>query len=138
MFFPHDTAANATLKSFALIAAAFVVRPFGGLFFGPLGDRIGRRRVLATTIILMSGSTFVIGVLPGYGTIGLAAPILLLLVRLVQGFSTGGEYGGAATFIAECAPTRKRGFLGSFLEFGTLWGYILGSGLVLIVNVLLG
>lgn len=138
VFFPHDSVGSATLKSFALIAAAFVIRPFGGMFFGPLGDRLGRQRVLATTIILMSGSTFVIGILPGYATIGLAAPLLLLLVRLVQGFSTGGEYGGAATFIAEYAPTKRRGLLGSFLEFGTLWGYILGSGLVLTVNLILG
>ena len=101
-----------------------MIRPFGGMFFGPLGDRLGRQRVLATTIILMSGSTFVIGVLPGYDTIGFAAPILLLLIRLVQGFSTGGEYGGAATFIAEYAPTETPGLLGSFLEFGTLWGYV--------------
>jgi MHS family proline/betaine transporter-like MFS transporter len=138
VFFPHDSVGSATLKSFALIAAAFVIRPFGGMFFGPLGDRLGRQRVLATTIILMSGSTFVIGVLPGYATIGFAAPLLLLAVRLVQGFSTGGEYGGAATFIAEYAPTKRRGLLGSFLEFGTLWGYILGSGLVLSVNLILG
>jgi MHS family proline/betaine transporter-like MFS transporter len=138
VFFPHDSPGSATLKSFALIAAAFVARPFGGFFFGPLGDKLGRQRVLATTILLMSGSTFVIGVLPGYATIGMAAPLILLLVRLVQGFSTGGEYGGAATFIAEYAPTPKRGFLGSFLEFGTLWGYILGSALVLTVNLILG
>ncbi|HEV7935885.1 MAG TPA: MFS transporter [Actinomadura sp.] len=138
VFFPEDSAGTATLKSFALIAAAFVARPFGGLFFGPLGDKIGRQRVLATTIILMSASTFVIGVLPNYASIGMAAPLLLLLVRLVQGFSTGGEYGGAATFIAEYAPTGKRGFYGSFLEFGTLSGYILGSGLVLTINLALG
>jgi MHS family proline/betaine transporter-like MFS transporter len=138
VFFPHDGAGSATLKSFALLAAAFIARPFGGLFFGPLGDKLGRQRVLATTIILMSGSTFVIGVLPGYALIGVAAPLLLLLVRLVQGFSTGGEYGGAATFIAEYAPTGRRGLLGSFLEFGTLSGYILGSGLVLSVNLILG
>ncbi|MCW2897934.1 MAG: transporter [Streptosporangiaceae bacterium] len=138
VFFPEDSSGSATLKSFALIAAAFIARPFGGLFFGPLGDKLGRQRVLATTIILMSASTFVIGVLPGYASIGIAAPLLLLLVRLVQGFSTGGEYGGAATFIAEYAPTGKRGFFGSFLEFGTLSGYILGSGLVLVVNLLLG
>jgi MHS family proline/betaine transporter-like MFS transporter len=138
VFFPHDSPGSATLKSFALLAAAFIARPFGGLFFGPLGDRLGRQRVLATTIILMSGSTFVIGILPSYDMIGMAAPLLLLLIRLVQGFSTGGEYGGAATFIAEYAPTPRRGLLGSFLEFGTLWGYILGSGLVLSTNVALG
>ncbi|GAA4080319.1 MFS transporter [Actinomadura miaoliensis] len=137
VFFPHDAAGSATLRSFALIAAAFVARPFGGLFFGPLGDRLGRKRVLAATILLMSGSTFCIGILPGYATIGVAAPILLLLVRLVQGFSTGGEYGGAATVIAEYAPTRRRGFFGSFLELGTLAGYASGAGLVLAVDLLL-
>jgi MHS family proline/betaine transporter-like MFS transporter len=137
-FFPEHISGSATLRSFALIAAAFLARPFGGLFFGPMGDRLGRKRVLATTIILMSGSTFVIGILPGYGAIGLAAPLLLLAVRLTQGFSTGGEYGGAATMIAEYAPTNRRGYFGSFLEFGTLTGYILGAGLVLLVNVAVG
>jgi MHS family proline/betaine transporter-like MFS transporter len=137
VFFPGGSE-NATLRSFALIAAAFLARPFGGLVFGPLGDRLGRRRVLALTIILMSGSTFVIGVLPGYATIGFAAPLLLLVVRLVQGFSTGGEYGGAATMIAEYAPTGRRGFYGSFLELGTLAGYVGGAGLVLLVNLIAG
>jgi MHS family proline/betaine transporter-like MFS transporter len=136
VFFPESGGGAATLRSFALIAAAFVVRPFGALFFGPLGDRIGRQRVLAATILLMSGSTFAISLLPDYNAIGWAAPLLLLLVRFVQGFSTGGEYGGAATVIAEYAPTRRRGFLGSFLEFGTLWGYVLGSVSVLLVNLL--
>ncbi|MBT2209109.1 MFS transporter [Actinomadura sp. NEAU-AAG7] len=138
VFFPSGESGGATLRSFALIAAAFIARPFGGMFFGPLGDRIGRKKVLAATILLMSGSTFVIGILPGYGTIGVAAPLLLLLVRLTQGFSTGGEYGGAATMIAEYAPTDRRGFFGSFLELGTLAGYIMGAGLVLLVDLGLG
>ncbi|CNF59713.1 general substrate transporter [Mycobacterium tuberculosis] len=137
VFFPEDAGGTASLRSFALIAAAFLARPFGGLFFGPLGDRLGRKRVLAVTIIMMSGSTFVIGILPTYGTIGIAAPLLLLAVRLVQGFSTGGEYGGAATVIAEYAPTHRRGFFGSFLELGTLTGYILGAGLVLMMDLAL-
>ncbi|MFB9197865.1 MFS transporter [Actinomadura verrucosospora] len=135
VFFPEDAGGSATLRSFALVAAAFLARPFGGMFFGPMGDRLGRKRILAATIILMSGSTFVIGVLPGYATIGIAAPLLLLGVRLVQGFSTGGEYGGAATMIAEYAPTNRRGFYGAFLEFGTLGGYILGAGLVLLIDL---
>ncbi|GLZ03014.1 MFS transporter [Actinomadura sp. NBRC 104412] len=138
VFFPPEEGGNATLRSFALIAAAFLARPFGSLFFGPLGDRIGRKRVLSTTIIMMSASTFVIGVLPGYGTIGIAAPLTLLAVRLIQGFSTGGEYGGAATMIAEYAPTDRRGFYGAFLEMGTLSGYVLGAGLVLGMHVGLG
>ncbi|MFA1551049.1 MFS transporter [Actinomadura chokoriensis] len=137
VFFPEGAAGSASLRSFALIAAAFLARPFGGLFFGPMGDRLGRKRVLAATIILMSGSTFVIGILPGYDAIGIAAPLLLLAVRLVQGFSTGGEYGGAATMIAEYAPTHRRGFFGSFLELGTLTGYILGAGLVLAIDLAL-
>lgn len=136
VFFPgsHD----AVLKSLALVAIGFLVRPFGGLFFGPLGDKLGRQRVLAMTILLMSLCTFMVGVLPVYRSIGLAAPLLLLLLRLMQGFSTGGEYGGAATFIAEYAPTKRRGFFGSFLEFGTLTGYVIGNGLVLIVSLSVG
>ncbi|MFI0404572.1 MFS transporter [Actinomadura sp. 3N508] len=137
VFFPEGASGSASLRSFALIAAAFLARPFGGMFFGPMGDKLGRKRVLATTILLMSGSTFMIGILPGYDTIGIAAPLLLLLVRLVQGFSTGGEYGGAATMIAEYAPTRRRGFFGSFLELGTLTGYILGAGFVLLMDLAL-
>ncbi|RRO16265.1 MFS transporter [Saccharopolyspora rhizosphaerae] len=116
-----------TISAFGVFAISFLFRPLGSLFFGPLGDRIGRQKVLAVTILLMSGSTFVIGLLPTYGMIGLFAPMLLLLCRLVQGFSTGGEYGGAATYIAEYAPDRKRGFWGSWLEFGTLVGFGLGA-----------
>ncbi|TDD04108.1 MFS transporter [Saccharopolyspora terrae] len=116
-----------TVSAFGVFAISFLFRPLGSLFFGPLGDRIGRQKVLAVTILLMSGSTFVIGLLPTYGTIGIFAPMLLLLCRLLQGFSTGGEYGGAATYIAEYAPDRKRGFWGSWLEFGTLVGFGLGA-----------
>lgn len=136
VFFPGE--GNAVLKSLALVAIGFVVRPFGGAFFGPLGDKIGRQKVLAITILLMSGCTFLVGCLPTYAggyAIGLGAPILILLLRLIQGFSTGGEYGGAATFIAEYAPTKRRGFWGSFLEFGTLTGYVLGNVVVLAVTL---
>lgn len=136
VFFPGQQ--HAVLKSLALVAIGFLVRPFGGFFFGPLGDKLGRQRVLAMTIILMSMCTFLVGVLPEYRTIGVAAPLLLLLLRLLQGFSTGGEYGGAATFIAEYAPTKRRGFFGSFLEFGTLTGYVIGNVLVLIVSLAAG
>ncbi|MGW3470322.1 MFS transporter [Saccharopolyspora sp. NPDC000995] len=116
-----------TVSAFGVFAISFLFRPLGSLFFGPLGDRIGRQKVLAVTILLMSGSTFVIGLLPTYGTIGIFAPMLLLLCRLLQGFSTGGEYGGAATYIAEFAPDRRRGFWGSWLEFGTLVGFGFGA-----------
>ncbi|GAA4619535.1 MFS transporter [Saccharopolyspora hordei] len=126
-----------TVSAFGVFAISFLFRPLGSLFFGPLGDRIGRQKVLALTILLMSGSTFVIGLLPTYGTIGIFAPMLLLLCRLLQGFSTGGEYGGAATYIAEYAPDRKRGFWGSWLEFGTLTGFGFGALVptILILNL---
>lgn len=130
IFFPSHNPTTELLSAFGGFAVAFLIRPFGGLFFGPLGDRIGRQRVLAVTIILMAVSTFMIGVLPGYAQIGIWAPILLILARLVQGFSTGGEYGGAATFMAEYAPDNQRGYLCSWLEFGTLGGFSLGAILV--------
>lgn len=133
VFFPGE--GNAVLKSLALVAVGFIVRPFGGAFFGPLGDKIGRQKVLAITILLMSGCTFLVGCLPTYQSIGLGAPIAILTLRLIQGFSTGGEYGGAATFIAEYSPTKRRGFFGSFLELGTLAGYVLGNVVVLTVTL---
>lgn len=130
VFFPEQSASAQLLYSFSAFAVAFLVRPLGGMFFGPLGDRVGRQKVLAATMIMMALGTFAIGLIPSHNSIGMWAPILLLVARLVQGFSTGGEYGGAATFIAEYAPDRRRGFLGSWLEVGTLAGFTLGAGLV--------
>ncbi|MFJ9738352.1 MFS transporter [Streptomyces sp. NPDC101166] len=137
VFFPGASPAAQVISSFATFAAAFVVRPLGGLVFGPLGDRLGRQKVLATTMIMMAVGTFAIGLIPSYATIGIAAPILLLLARMVQGFSTGGEYGGATTFVAEYSPDRRRGFLSSWLDFGTFVGYALGSALVTVLNLAL-
>ncbi len=134
-FFPGE---YGTVLALATFAFSFLVRPLGGLFWGPLGDRLGRKAILALTIILMAGATFCIGLLPSFETIGVLAPILLIVLRAVQGFSTGGEYGGAATFMAEYAPDRKRGFLGSFLEFGTMGGFALGSLIVLLGETFLG
>src|SRR6202162_321833 len=134
VFFPSSNPGAQLLATFGTFAAAFLVRPLGGMVFGPLGDRIGRKRVLAMTMIMMAVGTFCIGLIPAYGSIGIFAPILLLVARLVQGFSTGGEYGGAATFIAEFATDKKRGFMGSFLEFGTLVGYVLGAGCVAVLT----
>jgi MFS transporter, MHS family, proline/betaine transporter len=137
-FFPgHDPAAQ-TLSAFAVFIVPFVIRPFGAALFGALGDRIGRQRILALTVIMISGGTFLIGLIPSYATIGFAAPLLLVLLRLVQGLSAGGEYGGAATFMAEYAPDKRRGFFGSFLEFGTLSGYILGAGVTTITQLIVG
>ncbi|WP_213296359.1 glycine betaine/L-proline transporter ProP [Paraburkholderia sacchari] len=137
VFFPSSNPSAQLIATFGTFAAAFLVRPIGGMVFGPLGDRIGRQRVLAMTMILMACGTFAIGLIPSYNSIGIAAPILLLVARLIQGFSTGGEYGGAATFIAEFAPDKRRGFMGSFLEFGTLIGYVLGAGTVAALTAML-
>jgi MFS transporter, MHS family, proline/betaine transporter len=128
---------GSTIGSLMTFAVTFIVRPLGGVVFGPLGDRIGRKRVLATTMLLMAASTFCVGLIPGKDSIGVAAPLLLLVFRLLQGFSTGGEYGGAATFIAEYAPDRKRGFFGSFLEFGTLAGYVGAASIAAMLQTVL-
>lgn len=138
VFFPSSSPGAQVVSTFATFAAAFLVRPLGGLVFGPLGDRVGRQKVLAVTMIMMAASTFAVGFLPSYATAGFAAPLLLLVCRLVQGFSTGGEYAGATTYIAEYAPDKRRGFLGSWLDFGTFVGYSLGSGLVTVLTAVLG
>jgi MHS family proline/betaine transporter-like MFS transporter len=127
VFYPES--GIATIATFATFSVSFVARPIGGMIFGPLGDRIGRQKVLAVTMLLMALGTLAIGFLPSYGTAGIWAPLLLVGCRLVQGFSTGGEYAGAATFIAEYAPDKRRGLLGSFLELGTLSGYVVGAAL---------
>ena len=137
VFFADLPDTMGTIATFALFAVAFLVRPFGGMFFGPLADRIGRNKVLATTMIMMALGTFAIGCIPSAHSIGLLAPVLLLVARLVQGFSTGGEYGNAMTFIAEYAPDRKRGFLGSWLEFGTFTGYLMGAIIVTVAGATL-
>ncbi|MGE8205575.1 glycine betaine/L-proline transporter ProP [Heyndrickxia sp. NPDC080065] len=138
VFFSGATGPLQLVYSFATFAVAFIVRPLGGMFFGMLGDKLGRKKILTITLVLMSLSTLSMGLIPGYATIGTLAPILLLLARLIQGFSTGGEYSGAMTFIAESSPDKKRGFFSSGLEVGTLIGYIAGSGIVTILNYLLG
>ncbi|MCA6108629.1 MFS transporter [Bradyrhizobium sp. CNPSo 4026] len=135
--FPGD-AGEAVLFALATFAISFLVRPLGGIFWGSLGDRLGRKSVLALTILLMSGATLCVGLIPSYDSTGFWAPLLLVLLRIVQGFSTGGEYGGAATFMAEYAPDDRRGFYGSFLEFGTLAGFSLGAFLMLAFSLLLG
>ncbi|MFC7618775.1 MFS transporter [Microlunatus sp. GCM10028923] len=126
------------LITLGIFAVSFLIRPLGGLVWGPLGDRLGRKQILAITILMMSGATLCLGLLPTFETIGYAAPLLLILLRLIQGFSTGGEYGGAATFMAEYAPDKKRGFFGSFLEFGTLGGFSFGALLMLLAQLILG
>ncbi|MGO3049270.1 MFS transporter [Staphylococcus casei] len=119
--------------TFATFAIAFLLRPVGGIVFGKIGDKYGRKIVLTTTIMLMAFSTFLIGILPTYDQIGIWAPIILLIARILQGFSVGGEYAGAMVYIAESSPDNKRIRLGSGLELGTLSGYIFASVLVTIM-----
>ena len=118
-FFPSGDTSAALLKTFAVFAVAFAFRPLGGIFFGMLGDRIGRKRTLAMTILLMAGATTLIGVLPSYAAIGVMAPILLTLIRCAQGFSAGGEYAGACAYLMEHSPNDKRAWYGSFLPVST-------------------
>lgn len=129
VFFPSVNQTVSLLSAFGAFGVAFLMRPLGAFVLGPLGDRLGRKRILATTILLMSGATFVIGLLPGFSSIGVFAPVLLVLCRMLQGFSAGGEYGGAATFVTEQAPTKRRGFITSWLEFSSLVGFALGASI---------
>ncbi|OBG33178.1 MFS transporter [Mycobacterium alsense] len=130
-FYPGENSeAGNLIATFGTMTAGFVVRPLGGFIFGPLGDRIGRKPVLVMTISLMAVCASVTGVLPVYHTIGVWAPILLTVVRICQGLSSGGEYAGAMTYIAEHAPDHKRGMLGGFLPVGTLAGFVVGAALV--------
>src|SRR6478735_2590005 len=109
-FFPKTNPTAALLSTLATFAAGFIVRPFGALVFGRLGDLVGRKYTFLLTLIIMGGSTFAIGLVPEYDRIGFAAPLIILLLRLLQGLALGGEYGGAATYVAEHSPQHKRGF----------------------------
>jgi MFS family permease len=115
-FFPSDNPTAAFLSTLATFAAGFVVRPFGALFFGRLGDIIGRKYTFMATLLLMGGSTFLIGCIPSYETIGFLAPLLVLILRLLQGLALGGEYGGAATYVAEHSPVGQRGYWTSWIQ----------------------
>ena len=126
-FFPQTDAATGLLATFAVFALSFIVRPIGGLVWGHFGDKYGRRSALAWSILIMTVSTFCIGLLPGYIHIGLWAPALLLLIRLVQGFSASGEYAGASAFLAEYAPQGKRGFYTSIVPASTAAGLLFGA-----------
>lgn len=136
-FFPSDNPTASLLATFAVFGAAFFVRPLGGLVFGPIGDKLGRQRVLALVIILMSAASFAIGLLPTYATIGIWAPILLVFLRLLQGFSVGGEYGGAGAFVAEYSPDERRGYMVSWLMVSTLIGFLMGSVVVTALSALI-
>lgn len=127
VFFPPGDRTSALLATWAVFAVSFIVRPLGGIFWGNLGDRIGRRAALAASILIMSMATFCIGLLPTYSAVGLLAPLLLLLVRMVQGFSASGEYAGASTFLVEYAPPGRRGLYASIVPMSTATGLLAGA-----------
>lgn len=134
VFFPTDNHTVAMLQTFGVFALSFILRPIGALFWGSYGDKKGRKTALAHSIMFMSGASFLIGCLPSYSVIGVGAPILLLLLRMVQGFSASGEYAGAATFLGEYAPTSKRGIYCSLIPASTAIGLLAGSTLATLMT----
>ena len=137
LFSADDPDTADLIGTFAVFAISFVMRPIGALFWGSMGDKKGRKWTLSVSIFLMSGATFLIGCLPTYAAIGIGAPLLLLLLRMVQGFSAAGEYAGAATFLAEYAPTDKRGLYCSLVPASTAVGLLAASALAFATTVLL-
>ncbi|MEW9586000.1 MFS transporter [Paraburkholderia sp. DGU8] len=137
VFFPKTDAATGLLAAYAVFAISFIVRPIGGIVWGHFGDKIGRRTALSLSILIMSASTFVIAFLPTYAQVGVAAPLLLLLVRLIQGFSASGEYAGASAFLAEYAPEGKRGVYTSIVPASTAAGLLFGSVFVAVLHAVL-
>jgi MFS family permease len=137
-FFPATNPTAAYLSVLATFAAGFVVRPFGALVFGRLGDLVGRKYTFLLTLIIMGGSTFAIGLVPSYAAIGAAAPLLVLLLRLLQGLALGGEYGGAATYVAEHSPAHQRGYYTSWIQTTATLGLFLALGVILLTRNSMG
>lgn len=137
LFFPSEDPLIGTLLAFGSFAVGFVARPLGGLIFGHIGDKIGRKKTLVTTMIIMGVATFLIGVVPAYDTIGIAAPILLVILRLAQGIAVGGEWGGAVLMAVEYAPKGKRGLYGSLPQVGLALGLVLGTGVFALLGAVL-
>jgi MHS family proline/betaine transporter-like MFS transporter len=136
-FFPAGNETAALLATFAVFGVGFVARPLGAIVIGRIGDRRGRKVALVLTILLMAASTVSIGLIPNFQTIGVLAPALLLLARLAQGFSVGGEWGNSTTFIVEWAPVRQRGFYGSLQQSSVVAGLLLGSAITALLNTVL-
>ena len=133
-FFPEGNETAALLSTLAIFAAGFLIRPFGALVFGRLGDLIGRKSTFLLTLVLMGSSTFLIGLVPGYKSIGMAAPLLVLLLRLIQGLALGGEYGGAATYVAEHAPAGRRGYYTAWIQTTATLGLFVALGIIMAVK----
>ena len=135
LFFPKGNETAALLSSFATYAAGFLVRPFGALVFGRIGDIVGRKYTFLITIACMGGATFAVGLLPTFETIGWAAPIILVSLRLLQGLALGGEYGGAATYVAEHAAEHRRGYDTSWIQTTATLGFFLSLAVILACRV---
>src|ERR1700726_1648585 len=133
-FYPPGNDTFAYIAYLATFAVGFLVRPFGALFFGRIGDLVGRKYAFLVTLSIMGFSTFAIGLLPSYATAGWFAPIVLLLIRILQGLALGGEYGGAAVYVAEHVPDEKRGFYTSFIQITATLGLFLSLAVILIVQ----
>src|SRR3954449_5661745 len=131
LFYPPGNDTLALIAYLSTFAVGFVVRPFGALFFGRIGDLVGRKYAFLVTLIIMGGATALIGVLPTYATIGVAAPAMLLLIRILQGLALGGEYGGAAVYVAEHVPDGKRGFYTSFIQITATLGLFVSLVVIL-------
>src|SRR4051812_39486391 len=134
VFFPASSETAQFLLALASFGVGFGVRPIGAILFGYLGDRLGRKYTFLVTITLMGLATAAVGLVPGYASIGMAAPIVLVLLRVLQGLALGGEYGGAAIYVAEHAPRGKRGFYTSFIQAGVIGGFLLSVAVVLVAN----
>ncbi|MDD7833837.1 MFS transporter [Paenarthrobacter sp. AB444] len=137
-FFPGGNPTTALLETFAVFAVAFALRPLGGIYFGRLGDKIGRKKTLSLTVLLISGSTAFIGLLPNFASLGLCAPALLVLARCVQGFSAGGEYAGACAYVIEHAPREQKARYASFVPVSTFWSFAFAAGFTFLLSQALG
>jgi len=136
LFFPKFDPTVGTIAAFGTFAIGYLARPFGAVFFGHFGDRIGRKATLVATLLIMGVATFVIGILPTYATIGVWAPALLILMRFCQGLGVGGEWGGAVLLVVESAPEQKRGYFGSFPQLGVPIGLLLSTGVFALASQL--
>src|SRR5438132_9722125 len=137
LFYPPENQTFAYIAYLATFAVGFVVRPFGALFFGRIGDIVGRKYAFLVTMLIMGGATACIGILPVYAQIGYAAPIILLLIRVLQGLALGGQYGGAATYVSEHVPDGRRGFYTSFIQITASLGFFLSLAVILVVQNLM-
>ena len=137
LFFPSSSASTSVIAAFGAFAAGFLMRPIGSLIFGNIGDKLGRKRALLISVLMMAIPTFLIGVLPVHEQIGITAPILLVILRMLQGLSVGGEYTTSVVFLVENSPDGRRGFMASWSGWGAVAGILLGSAIASLITTLL-